>query len=381
MNAKSATQDPAVPVSAPAGSTTTAPADGQGMFSRAGQPSIFPTRESQVKWRFAHDDRGLRLFDGEKVYAFELPDGLAHDKPVTARQKEIPVTEFAGGTEGPVQVHHSNPGTVYFTLQEGRSNPTFTLQHHQGDEWRLIPKPRRNPIQTKVRQVRRLADLIMTSQRKTAAAPGMADAWLREHTRTQAAAPPPELPVVPPPRPRPATTIPDGLRLPNPVPVTATNLPLTVTAAAIAPTAELAALSKEVARLKTEMQKAPAPIPTTVARPGLLNLLLGGAQRTAQLPGEMHANWFGGRHNAGLGLGGNLAVGAGLGLLYDQARRRWYNTEEENLQENQNRKRTLALRTGVPALALSLLGAVQGSMHADRYSDLRTGAGEASRLF
>jgi hypothetical protein len=325
-------QQPAV--AAPSGSTTTAgPAGGTGVFTMTGAPPVFPTRETQAKWRFSYGKDRLQLFDGDRVFSFHLPEGLHHENPVSARQQEVSPTEFGRGGEvdGPVQIHRSDPGQVYFTLQEGRSNPTFTLKHRQGDEWQLVPKRRKTPLHEPVRSVRRLADLLVHPERfktKTGAEKQAADdeKALQEVVQRRAERPPGTQPNLPPPD----TTIP----FPN---------------------------------------------------PPLLGRLLNAGQRAVQLPGEMHENWFGGRSGTWGGLGGgmagNAAVGAALGLAYDQARRRWYNTPEENEAEQQGRKRDLALRVGVPALALSLLGAAQGSLFRPRYADLRAGAGAASNLF
>lgn len=108
--------------------------------------SLFPTLNSQAKWRFAKGQDFLRLHDGQKVYAFKLPTGVSHDEDFAAvREADHEPSSFeTGATEkGFAQVHRADPGSIYFTLQEGHSNPTFTLKHTGEDNWKGVPKKRK----------------------------------------------------------------------------------------------------------------------------------------------------------------------------------------------------------------------------------------------
>jgi hypothetical protein len=41
---------------------------------------------------------------------------------------------------GKVQVHRSDPSSIYFTLKEKGESLTFTLRHVGGNKWKAIPK-------------------------------------------------------------------------------------------------------------------------------------------------------------------------------------------------------------------------------------------------
>ncbi len=45
--------------------------------------------------------------------------------------------------KGLAQVHRADPGSIYFTLQEGTKNPTYTYRHVGGENWKAIPKKRK----------------------------------------------------------------------------------------------------------------------------------------------------------------------------------------------------------------------------------------------
>jgi len=108
--------------------------------------SLFPSMTSQAKWKFAKGENFLRLHDGQKVYAFKLPTGLSHTEDFAAhREADLDPSVFAEGAtqQGLAQVHRADPGSIYFTLQEGRDNPTFTLKHTGESNWRGTPKKRK----------------------------------------------------------------------------------------------------------------------------------------------------------------------------------------------------------------------------------------------
>ena len=108
--------------------------------------SLFPTLNSQSKWKFSRGDKFLRLHDGQKVYAFSFPSGISHDEEFHAlREPDHEPTKFEEGStsKGLAQVHRADPGSIYFTLQEGKQNPTFTLKHTGENNWRGVPKKRK----------------------------------------------------------------------------------------------------------------------------------------------------------------------------------------------------------------------------------------------
>lgn len=116
------------------------------LFTSPNNASLFPNLSSQAKWRYARGTDFLRLHDGQKVYAFKLPSGLSHEEDFAAsREPDLDPSVFAdGATEhGLAQVHRADPGSIYFTLQEGRDNPTFTLKHTGESNWRGTPKKRK----------------------------------------------------------------------------------------------------------------------------------------------------------------------------------------------------------------------------------------------
>lgn len=114
----------------------------EGLFDLGGS-AIFPRIESQAKWRFARKDNHLRLSDGTNVYGFHLPHGEKHDEDFPAeRIDDIPHTSFGEDVtgSGTAQIHRADPGSIYFTLQDGTANPTYTFRHQGGKSWKAIPK-------------------------------------------------------------------------------------------------------------------------------------------------------------------------------------------------------------------------------------------------
>ena len=104
--------------------------------------SIFPTIASQTKWHFARNHEHLHLSDGNNVYSFHLPEGeQEHDFPVV-KKESLSIHEFGldAHGQGTAQVHRADPGHIYFTLQDGHKNPTYTFKHESEDKWRAIPK-------------------------------------------------------------------------------------------------------------------------------------------------------------------------------------------------------------------------------------------------
>ena len=117
---------------------------GQDIFS-AGNGALFPNITSQAKWKYARTPTGLRITDSHNVWHFEHggKESDENDFPLT-RGKDISVHDFESGavSKGLAQVHRADPGSIYFTIQEGTKNPTYTFKHEGGDNWRAIPKKR-----------------------------------------------------------------------------------------------------------------------------------------------------------------------------------------------------------------------------------------------
>ena len=119
---------------------------GSDLFSSPNNASMFPTSSAQAKWRFAKGQNFLRLHDGQKVYSFSLPSGFGSEGEFAAhREPDHEHTKFEEGADqkGLAQVHRSDPGSIYFTLQEGRDNPTYTFKHVGESNWRGVPKKRK----------------------------------------------------------------------------------------------------------------------------------------------------------------------------------------------------------------------------------------------
>lgn len=104
--------------------------------------SLFPTTNTQSKWRFARSENHLQLNDGNTIYAFHLPEGEKdYDFPMTKLETTNPY-EFGkdASSHGTAQVHRADPGSIYFTIQDGKKNPTYTFKHIEGSQWRAMPK-------------------------------------------------------------------------------------------------------------------------------------------------------------------------------------------------------------------------------------------------
>lgn len=120
-------------------------AEGPNLFDISG--SIFPNINSQAKWQFARTKEHLHLNDGNNVYCFHLPEGeKEHDFPVT-KLDNVCLHEFGKDavSKGTAQIHRADPGSIYFTIQDGHSNPTYTFKHVNGEQWRAMPKVRSTP--------------------------------------------------------------------------------------------------------------------------------------------------------------------------------------------------------------------------------------------
>lgn len=128
---------------------------GEDLFSM-GNHTMFPNISSQQKWHYVKAGKHVRLTDGNNVFAFEAPEGTKEDE-------EFPLKRISGvgaheadkgaDSKSTMQVHRADPGQIYFTVQEGRKNPTFTFRHVGGDEWRGIPKTKKKKQEAVIHNV------------------------------------------------------------------------------------------------------------------------------------------------------------------------------------------------------------------------------------
>lgn len=268
------------------------------VFSIPSNSSIFPTATSQSKWKFSKGDNFIRLHDGQKVYSFNLPTGLSTEEDFELHQQpdHDPAKFEEGATsKGLAQVHRSDPGSVYFTLQEGTSNPTYTFKHVQENKWKGTPKKRKQK-----EEVIQNVDIPAIQQGVKEAF----DNYFKKKVKT--------------------ATVGDWM---------AHNL----------------------------------------------GHAANGVQRIAQLPGELAYRIGGENHPllGALGLGGLVGLGA-LGV--DQAKRKWYNTPEENADEDMEGSSRYLKYIGAPAAIAGAAGLGLNSLFKDRYRDLVNGSGLASRI-
>jgi hypothetical protein len=117
---------------------------GNNIFEMGNVP-LFPTHDRQQKWRFAKAQREIRLSNGQHVFVFTAPDGFSETNEFLLKRvtdSNITPRNFEEGmlSKGLAQVHRSDPGSIYFTLQEGYKNPTFTFRHVGDVNWRAVPK-------------------------------------------------------------------------------------------------------------------------------------------------------------------------------------------------------------------------------------------------
>ena len=121
-----------------------------------GNVSMFPNVDKQQKWRFSKNDQVIRLSDGQNVFSFKAPDGFSEENEfMLHRSDDAHLHNFEEGalSKGLAQVHRADPGSIYFTIQEGYKNPTYTFRHVGEDKWKAIPK-RRKPKNATIGQER-----------------------------------------------------------------------------------------------------------------------------------------------------------------------------------------------------------------------------------
>jgi hypothetical protein len=110
---------------------------------------LFPHNTSQSTWQFAKDNGNIHFSDGTHTYSFK--GDLSEYDTELEKMPEAPLPNVFSNAKikGRAQVHRSDPGSIYFTLQEGRNNPTYTLKHQGDSKWKAIPKPRKVKAQLK----------------------------------------------------------------------------------------------------------------------------------------------------------------------------------------------------------------------------------------
>ena len=115
---------------------------GNNIFEMKGG-NMFPTNSSQRLWHYSKGDDHIHFSDGTHTYSFK---GKLDE--VDTDLEKIPDVPFPdlftdSKSRGKAQVHRSDPGSIYFTLQEGRANPTYTFRHMGDSKWKAIPKARK----------------------------------------------------------------------------------------------------------------------------------------------------------------------------------------------------------------------------------------------
>ena len=115
-------------------------------FSQNG--NTFPTVTSQAKWQYERDGKQIHLNDGTHTYSFELPEG-EKEEDFPAKKITHPTFQFKDKGKA-AQVHRSDPGHIYVTLHDGKSNKTYNIKHEYENNWRVIPKQKKAINKAKV---------------------------------------------------------------------------------------------------------------------------------------------------------------------------------------------------------------------------------------
>lgn len=106
----------------------------------------FPYLQTQAKWKFVRTPSGLKLTDGNQIYGFSFPTGkeeAEEDFDIEKLPATIEALKQNAVREGTAQIHRASPSSIYLTLQDGRTNPTFNIVHREGNIWRVSPKKRK----------------------------------------------------------------------------------------------------------------------------------------------------------------------------------------------------------------------------------------------
>lgn len=117
---------------------------GNNIFDMKGG-NLFPHNTAQKSWEMVKDTDAIHLSDGTHTYSFK--GELGDSDSDLERMPDVPLPDIFGEANKKnkkrTQVHRSDPGSIYFTVQEGHQNPTYTLKHIGDNKWKAIPKPRK----------------------------------------------------------------------------------------------------------------------------------------------------------------------------------------------------------------------------------------------
>jgi len=101
--------------------------------------TLFPHTTSQSTWQFSLGENFLHLSDGTSTYSFIGKLDLKDAK--LKKVSDVPLADFYKNatSKGKAQVHNCDPFRIYFTMQDGKKNPTYTLRHYDDDAWMVKP--------------------------------------------------------------------------------------------------------------------------------------------------------------------------------------------------------------------------------------------------
>ncbi len=121
---------------------------GNNIFEMKGG-NMFPTIDKQHMWQYARGPKHIHFTDGTSTYSFS--GDLGEEDTELEKIPDVPLPDIFTNAEakGKAQVHRADPGSIYFTLQEGTRNPTYTFRHTGDSKWRAIPKKKKVKEQLK----------------------------------------------------------------------------------------------------------------------------------------------------------------------------------------------------------------------------------------
>lgn len=107
--------------------------------------TVHPSPVSQqANWRYARGKDWLKLHSGNAVHHFGFPEQETEDFAVDKKEHEVTDDWDANATaKGRAQVHKADEGQLYFTLMDGRRNPTYRMNHHYENSWKVVPKKKK----------------------------------------------------------------------------------------------------------------------------------------------------------------------------------------------------------------------------------------------
>ena len=117
---------------------------GQSIFEMGGG-NLFPTSEKQQMWQYSKAPGHIHFSDGVNTYSFKHDKELAEEDLDMEKIPDVPLPDLYKDStgKGKAQIHRSDPGSIYFTLQEGTRNPTYTFKHTGGQKWKAIIKKKK----------------------------------------------------------------------------------------------------------------------------------------------------------------------------------------------------------------------------------------------